>query len=870
MRSESRRSRGRACAGARASQSRGGVAAVFVALGTVGAAGAWAASAVAGEPLPARADHVFSPGRNAASDDTGEALVLNPANLATMPSWEARGTFVRCPDDAKALGCGYAFELATPLPWNFATGLRFDYVQPSWGGFNEGVDFPYRGNEYSWLTWGLGLALSERVAFGMSVQRSYSQSAYLNDLVGLTAGVTWRPSSVIAFAAVAHDFNGPAIQALPPDGLPILDRSYVLAMALRPTGHRAFEIGAELKYLEGSQQWLPKVTSAIDVPGVGRLRGDVEMAHLPNDTRRGVLGTAGLEIDFDHVSAGGGALFGNGLGTTTSVGEYATLALSGWREPGVPRAQRAVFIRVEQTPGTRGHIALMKQLWKIAGDKEIAAVTLVLRAEPSSSYAHAEELADALRVLRAHGKKTLCSLEAGGTQSIYVCANADKTVINPAGALRYSGHMASYMYFAGLLKKLGVRAEFARIGAHKSAPEQLTNEQGSDAARADHEDLLRNVEAVFVKNLAQGRKMSEARVREIAKSGVYLASDARETNLVDGYAFDDELERVTQDLVGAKVHYEKYEEDTNAPEAFSAKPKVGLLIVDGDIVDGRSSVIPIVDMHLVGSYTIVDAIKQLKEDANVKSVVLRIESPGGSSIASEVMWRELVKLSEKKPLIVSMGATAASGGYYIASAGKVVFALPLTITGSIGIFFGKADVVELMKKLGVTIETYKTAPHVDAESLYRPYTQEEKDGLQKKIQVLYDIFVDRVASGRHMTKEEVDAVGQGRVWAGQQAVQNHLVDRMGGLRHALEVAREMGGLPSDSAILELPKVETSLFDRVLKLAGFDSAKTVPVAGLPLQMRDLLYGLAPFVVYSGDTPLARLDWAPFDSGESGAP
>ena len=596
-----------------ATRARAGTAMAIAAV-VCGASG----HAAAGEPLPARAERIFSPGRNAASEDSGEAIVLNPANLARLASWEARGTYVRCPDDAKKVGCGYAFELATPLLWDFATGLRFDYVQPPWGAFNEGVGFPYRGYEYAWLTWGLAVGLGERLSFGMSLQRSYSTNGYLNDLVGVTAGLTYRPSSVLSFAAVAHDFNGPATQLLPPSGLPILDRSYVLAMALRPTGHRAFEIGAEMKYLEGSQQWLPKVTAGLDVPGVGRLRGDVEMAHLPNDTRRGVLGTAGLEINFDHVSVGGGAIFGNGLGSTTTVGEYATLALGGWREPGVPRAQKAVYIRIEQTPHARGHIALMKKLWKIAADKEIAAVTLVLRAEPSSSYAHAEELADALRVLRAHGKKTLCSLEAGGTQSIYVCANADKTVINPAGALRYSGHMASYMYFAGLLKKLGVRAEFARIGAHKSAPEQLTNEQGSDAARADHEDLLRNVEAVFVKNLAQGRKMTEARVREIANAGVYLASDARETNLVDGYAFDDELERVTQDLVGAKIHYDKYEEDTIAPDTFGPKPKVGLLIVDGDIIDGRSSVIPLIDTHLVGSYTIVDAIKQLKDDPSVR------------------------------------------------------------------------------------------------------------------------------------------------------------------------------------------------------------------------------------------------------------
>src|SRR6185295_10211895 len=169
------------------------------------------------------------------------------------------------------------------------------------------------------------------------------------------------------------------------------------------------------------------------------------------------------------------------------------------------------------------------------------------------------------------------------------------------------------------------------------------------------------------------------------------------------------------------------------PPTFGPRPRIGLLYIDGDIIDGRSRTIPIIDTKLVGSYTIADSAKQLREDDNVKAVVLRIESPGGSSMASDVMWRELKKLGEKKPLIVSMGSIAASGGYYVAAPGKLIFALPLTITGSIGIFYGKADISELLGKVGVNVEVRKTAPRADAESLFRPFTEDERKELEHKV-----------------------------------------------------------------------------------------------------------------------------------------
>jgi protease-4 len=230
-------------------------------------------------------------------------------------------------------------------------------------------------------------------------------------------------------------------------------------------------------------------------------------------------------------------------------------------------------------------------------------------------------------------------------------------------------------------------------------------------------------------------------------------------------------------------------------------------------------------------------------------------------MASDVMWRELKKLGEKKPLIVSMGSIAASGGYYVAAPARMIFALPLTITGSIGIFYGKADVSGLLGKLGVNVEVRKTTARADAESLFRGFTEEERVELNHKVRQFYDVFLDRVAQGRHMTKEQVDAVGQGRVWAGQQALDRGLVDRMGGLRHALEAARDAAHLPKDAPIVEYPTVQPTLLEMAISAAGLKAGATVD--GLPVQVKEALRSVAPLGLYGDGQAMARMEWVPLE-------
>jgi len=285
--------------------------------------------------------------------------------------------------------------------------------------------------------------------------------------------------------------------------------------------------------------------------------------------------------------------------------------------------------------------------------------------------------------------------------------------------------------------------------------------------------------------------------------------------------------------------------------------------VDGDIVDGRSQNVPFLGMKLVGSYTVAESLKQSRENPMVGAVVLRIESGGGSALAADVLWREVELTSRVKPVIVSMGSAAASAAYYLASPATRVFANPLTITGSIGVFVGKADVAELLRRIGVTVEAYKTTPRADAEALYRPFSEEERKELERKVQKFYDQFLRRVAQGRlkagvKLTTAEIDKVGQGRVWTGEQALERRLIDEIGGLRQALDAARRLADLPEHAPIVELPVVETSLLGRLIGVEGLHAATESPTALLPSELLDLARALAPFAIHPADKLLARIE------------
>jgi protease-4 len=798
-------------------------------------------------------------GRSVATVDDSTALVSNPANLVMVPGGELRWQGVYLRDDAALPYKGHAVGFAVPVPSvGLGFGMRGDFLNP------PGDNASQISDRYNWLTWGLALG-SEMGSVGVSLQRSYSNDALAHALVSWTAGLSLRPWNPIALAVVASHFNAPVNEF---EGT--IDRSFDFGMAVRPLGTEDLEVGLETRLVDpalAEQFWVPRATLGVSVPRVGRLHGDIAVSDLREQIGdRAWLASVGLAVNLNGARAatelGGGTLVGDRLGETAKnqahENAYSEVALKFYRNPtGIERPRFAVRIRIESTPGPREHVALLRELWRIAEyERSVDAVVLELRDDPAKSSAHTQELRDAIRYLRLHGKRVICHLEESEGRALYACSAADRVLINPAGGIRFAGLKSRRFYYSQLLENLGIHADFVRIGDHKSAPESWTRDGGTDVARADRIGLMQQFERYYAGGIATGRGIEVEQLRERIATGPFTAKEAKAAGLVDAFAFDDQVEEATQDVLGRPTRLVKQKEITpRADSRFGVGPRVALVYADGNIVDGRSRTVPFLGMHTIGSYSFAETLQKVREDDMTKAVVLRIDSPGGSAMASDVIWREVHLLAKAKPVIVSMGAVAASGGYYIAVPAKRIYANPLTITGSIGIYYGKADVAVLMKRLGVSSEVVKTTPRADAHDIFRPYTDAEREGLKDKIEQYYDIFLDRVAHGRALSKEEVDAVGQGRVWTGEQAVEKGLVDEVGGLRQALDYARQVAHLPRHAPIVELPPPDSSLLGKVLGVEGVQSRATDL---LPAELLQMVSAAAPFMLYSADEPMALME------------
>lgn len=798
-------------------------------------------------------------GRSVASTDDSTALVLNPANLAFLPGPELRwsGTFLR--DDAVVPWSGHAFSLAVPLPFSIATGLRVDLVDPP-SQADLGVGIDASSAEYQWLTWGVAVRSSRSVSFGATLEQSFSRGDFGGDLQSYSLGSSFRFIDHLGLSLVAQNVNGPSNAAA------FLGASYTAALALRPFGTRALEVGLEGKYVDDVNVWVPRATLGVDVPYVGRVRGEVQVSDPADGARRAWIASAGLSFYLNQNDSSlevmGSALTGDGVAPDATPELQTSVATRGFPEPvGLSLGRYAVRVRLEDTPDPREHVNLLRGLWSLAREPRVDAVVLELRAEPGATLAHVEELRDALIELRHNGKRTLCHLEDADLGALYLCAAANQTWINPVGGVHFAGLKARYSYFGRLLEKLGIRAEAIQIGEHKSAPERFTRDSSTEVSRQDKIDLLQQTERHVTEGLASGRKMSFARVRALTKEGPFMAQQAKDSGLVDGLAFDDEVDAALARLLGRRTRLQRDNRVAAAPARFAPQPSIALIYVEGDMIDGRTRSVPLIGAHS-GSYTIAEAVAAARESQLVKAVVLRVESPGGSSTAADVIWRQVQLTARVKPVIVSMGGYAASGGYYIAAPAARIFANPSTLTGSIGVYYAKADASQLLDRIGVDIEVYKTTEHADAESLYRPFTEAERLQLERSLRQFYDVFLERVSSGRKLAKDAVERVAQGRVWTGEQASQNGLVDQIGGLRQALEHARRLAHLPEGAPIIELPKIPSSWLGRMLGIPGISGSTESPLAGLlPSSVRTLAANLAPFLMYSSHVPLMRLDIVP---------
>lgn len=798
---------------------------------------------------PDEAGHrLLTPARGLLSAEDASEIALNPGNMAFLPEPELRWTWAYTQSASQQPIRGHAVEFSYPF-WFLASGLRVEFIDPP-----SVAAAPY-DDSYAYVRWGSGFRIGEAFGFGTTLGWSISESDSLDGQFGVTSGVTLRPFPFLGVAAVARNWNIPTAR----DGTRF-ERSYDMGLAVRPVdGKRMLELGLEASYYETSDTWVPRAVAAVDIPYVGRLRADMALFDATREDPD-FLVTGGMDFNFGPTQFGAGAIVGDAIGIETP-GFYVTAALRGFIEPGVPLPSRVVRIDIDSTPGVRAHTRLLRKLWRLADDPEVDGVLLAMTDEPAGSLAHAEELGDAIRTLQARKKKVMCHLEDARGRALYVCAQADRIAINPAGGLRFAGISSRYFYFGGTLDKLGVKADFVRIGAHKGAAEQLTTARGTEVAAADHQELVDDFDEVFVHDVGGGRKISRGKLRETIAKGPFVAREALAANLVDALVYPDEIGRFVNESMGREVALVTDVPFRKAPKRWYPDERVAIVYLDGDMVDGESQSIPFLGIKVAGSRTIAGALKRAREDASVKAVIFRIETGGGSSLAADVIHREVFLTSKVKPVIVSMGSAAASGGYYAAVGSRPIFANRATVTGSIGIFYGKVDVTGLLAKLGVATEGFRSSPRADAESFFRPFTPDEREELGRKVKGFYDLFIGRVAEGRGKKPEEIDAVARGKVWSGFRAKEKGLVDRIGGLRHAMEYARRTAHLDRDVAVVELPEEDDSLLGILLKLVGIAQSDVAPnlASFVPLPLIDLARAVAPFTIYRPDVALARADF-----------
>lgn len=421
----------------------------------------------------------------------------------------------------------------------------------------------------------------------------------------------------------------------------------------------------------------------------------------------------------------------------------------------------------------------------------------------SAGAATLTEIRNALEDFKESGKKVFAYAEVFSQKAYYLASVADHISLHPEGGMELKGLATQIMFYKDFMKKLGVQPQVIRHGKFKSAVEPFMLDKMSEANLKQTSKLLDSVWKSFAKSISTSRNISEADLNTMVENFVIQSSeDAKKHGLVDALFYKNEFEKLLEtELEDSDVDFVKQGEYHKSLKPKYKKDKVAIIYAEGQIISGKSK------KGSMGDQTIVKAIRKAKKNQHVKAVVLRINSPGGSALASDIMWKELQLLKEEKPLVISMGDLAASGGYYIACLGDKIFAQENTITGSIGVFGLMFEMEELIKdKLELHIDQYKTHQFADMGTMTRPLSIEERDIIQNSVKRIYGTFTKNVADGRDLSVDSVDAIGQGRVWAGTDALEIGLVDEIGGLSDALAEAANLASLDQYS-IKEYPQSE---------------------------------------------------------------
>jgi protease-4 len=491
-----------------------------------------------------------------------------------------------------------------------------------------------------------------------------------------------------------------------------------------------------------------------------------------------------------------GGLTGGAAGTPEHTGWLFGVRSSSerYRAPPATRSAPTLDVARELEPdripfldiGEKDPYGLMLlRLEALANDPEVVALVVKI-GDLDLGGGRTEELRAALARVGAR-KPVLAYLTRGGTREYWLATAASVVAVPPGSTLEVNGVATANLYLKDALARIGVAFEVVAAGAYKSAPEPLVRTGPSSEAREAIESVLDDGFGRFVSDVAAARRLAPEKVRALVDQGLFGAEEAQQAGLVDAVIWPDEAQNLLRRMGLGRVRVGgKYRPETvRTAQRWGVPPVVEVVRVEGAIVAGRSRSGP---TDLAGAETVAAQLRRAAADGGVKAIVLRVESPGGDGLASDLIWREVVRARANKPVVASMGDLAASGGYLAAVGADAIVAEPTTLTGSIGVFVLKPDLSGLLAKLGITREAWARGEISQLAALGKPWTDKERRAIERQIESFYRVFVDRVAEGRRLPRAQVEAAAGGRVWTGRQALERGLVDTLGSLEDAIALA----------------------------------------------------------------------------------
>ena len=717
------------------------------------------------------ADRPLFPFRSAAGEDGVHVLYQNPSLLSY---------------DRDAMYGAY-FDTINLQTQNLS-------IATTGNGLGLGVGYRSLEGGLSWwsLSTGFGLKLDRAVSIGLTNHWQLPDGGD-NNFVSWDLGLGWRPAPFFGMGGAIQNLGNPS-----PD-LGVFTR-YTAGAALRPTGD-TLTFGLDwAATAPPSDIWDHHAVATLRVrPTRGlwvRLYADQGLTDLSSTEIGGALEIHVGDIGYGVSSRAGlgkeGGDIGAGVYVATTPENDNLFA---------PQTTVAEFDfdsphPYQPLPGQgESYLTMLRRLETATRDPQVRGILLKIDAL-DLSYAQIEEVRALLQVARNERKPVVAFLgQDASTRAYFLASACDNIYLHPAASLDLVGISAEMMYYKGAMDLIGIEAQYAKRAEYKSGPEPYTRTDASEPAREEMNVLLDDIFGTIVTSIADGRGMKVEDVRTTIDSGPFTAKEAVERKLVDGLVYPDELNRTLANLfTGGFNRDDEYQTDPDM-SGWMPERAVAVIIVDGAITSGPSSPGGFLSGSGTGSETVIQQLAQARRSESVKAVVLRVDSPGGSAFASDEIWREVARLRESgKPVIVSMGGYAASGGYYVSAGADRILALPSTVTGSIGIYGGKYSGAELLDTLHITTESYLRGRNSGMFSVYRPFDPVEFAALDKMIAAGYAQFKEKVAQGRSLTDEQVEEVARGRVWSGTRASENGLVDQIGGFFDAVDIARREAGI----------------------------------------------------------------------------